>query len=139
MTVRPRTSANGQHARIIAILATYGELTDAQIERRYQTRAVRATDPWPFVAGSSLRTRRDELTEWGEIVELSHDGRSPSQRPMRIWGLNPVPRLTADDHGEPVGPSAKLPAVLDALEREIDDIIVHQALAEFAKRIGLAR
>lgn len=139
MTVRPRTSANGQHARIIALLAIYGELTDAQIERRYQTRAVRAANPWPFVASSSLRTRRDELTEWGEVVEISRDGRSPSQRRMRVWGLNPVPRLLADDHGEPVGPSAKLPAILDSLELELDDIVVRQALAEFAKRIGLVR
>jgi hypothetical protein len=137
VTVRPVYTAAGSHARIVALLAAHNELTYAQLVRRYQTRAVRSSSPWPFAAESSLRTRCDELAAWGEVVEVSRDGRSPSDRPMRVWGLNPVPRLFADFDGRPVAPSAGLEVVVLGLVDEFQDLVVTEALRGFAHRVGL--
>jgi hypothetical protein len=136
MTVRPLTTASGSHARIVVLLAIHRELTDAQLVRRYQTLTSRRVDPWPYIAESSLRTRRDELSEWGEVIELDREGRSTSQRRMRRWGLNPVPRAFADFDGLPVEASLGLQRTLEALRLETDDMIVLEALQAFARRVG---
>lgn len=138
MTVRPITVAGGAHLRVVALLAEYQELTDAQLVRRYQARAYRAADPWPLMAESTLRTRRDELREWGEVVELSRDGRSASKRPMRVWGLNPAPRAFADFNGERVTASPGFGVVLEQLRATTEDLLIVESLRAFAGRVGAA-
>lgn len=135
MTERPVLTANPHHARVVLLLAQHRELTDAQLVRRYQTQSHRRTDPWPPLAESSLRTRREELTEWGEVIKISHDGRSARGRPMRVWALNPVPRAYADFHGRHVESTPLLRRTLDQLLTETDDLLVTEALAAFSRRL----
>lgn len=132
MPVRPLHTVAPSHARIVYLLAVHGPLMDSQLERRYYARS--ASSSWPPLAGSSIRTRREELVGWGIVTESAEPGLSPSKRRSSRWELASPAPLAID-----ASPDAMFPGALRALADEAGvDVVVRAALAELGRSLGVA-
>lgn len=133
MPVRPLHTVAPSHARIVYLLAVHGALMDSQLERRYFARSATSTS-WPPLAGSSIRTRREELVGWGVVTEAAEAGLSPSKRRSSRWELASPAPLILDAF-----PDAAFPFALRQLADEAGvDVVVRAALAEFGRQLSVA-
>lgn len=134
----------GSHARLVALIASRsprGGATDEQLFRLWQTRTVRATDPWPFIAAAGLRSRRAELVRWGLVEPVSGAwGLTQAGRRARLWTPVDLAQRPADGSLVPIPPATREArvALRSLLDEFHDDLVVVNALRDLAAATGPA-
>ncbi len=72
------------HARVYFHVSRYAGATSASLYRRWQPLTVRSLDPWPPLAGGSLRAYLKHLQRWG-LVEHAGSHHEAGKMPMVQW------------------------------------------------------
>lgn len=73
-------------AEVLAILHMYGPQADHDILTIHEFRHARGIARFEFT-GQRLRTARNELVEFGRVVQTAGEARTPSGRRAKVWGI----------------------------------------------------